>query len=383
MRHAKSGAWWELNAQRALANNSACYTERPEVGIFMQEWLSLYESKSGERGIFNREAAQKVAGRNGRRNKDYEFGTNPCSEIILRPYQFCNLSTIVVKAEDTMDTLERKIHMAAIVGTWQSTLTYFPYLRKVWAENTEDERLLGVSMTGIYDNALLNNPDDPEIRERLMTLREAAIESNKMEASLIGISQSTAVTAVKPEGTVSQLTDSASGLHPQHSEFYFRRVRGDVKDPLTQFLIANGVPWEPCVMKPGTTVVFTFAKKAPKGAVTRNDVSAISHLKLWKMFQKYYCEHKPSVTISVTEKEWPAVGAFVWDNFDELSGVSFLPYDGGTYRQAPYEECTEQEYLELLARIPKHLDWNSMIEETDNVTGVQALACTANGCEIQ
>ena len=382
MRHAKSGAWWEQNGQRALANNSACYTEKPEVGIFMQEWLSLYESKSGERGIFNREAAQKIAKKNGRRNADYDYGTNPCSEIILRPYQFCNLSTVIVRAEDTLAKLQGKVEIAAILGTWQSTLTNFPYLRKIWKDNTEEERLLGVSMTGALDNALLNNPDDPELEVRLEVLKETAVDANKAEARAIGISPSVAVTAIKPEGTTSQLTDSASGLHTRHSKYYYRRVRGDVKDPLTQFMIEAGVPNEPCVMKPDTTVVFTFAKKAPEGALVRSDLSAIQHLKLWLAYQRFYCEHKPSVTVSVSEKEWPAVGAFVWEHFDEMSGVSFLPYDGGSYRQAPYEDCTEAEYHTLNAKIPKHLNWDLIVEETDNVEGTQTLACSANGCEI-
>lgn len=382
MRHAKAGAWWEQNGQRALANNSACYTERPDVGVFMQEWMSLYESKSGERGIFNRQAAQKIAAKNGRRNADYEFGTNPCSEIILRPYQFCNLSTVIVRATDTMDDLVAKVQMAAILGTWQSTLTNFPYLRKVWKENTEAERLLGVSMTGILDSALFNNPDDPDLPDRLEEIRDAAVEMNKLEASLIGVPASVAVTAIKPEGTTSQLTDSASGMHTRHSKYYIRRVRGDVKDPVTQFMIAQGVPFEPCVMKPDTTVVFSFAKKAPEGALVREDLDAINHLRLWLLYQRHYCEHKPSVTISVKEKEWPAVGAFVWQYFDEMSGVSFLPYDGGSYRQAPYEECSEEDYLALDAKIPKDIDWDSMIEETDNVEGTQTLACSANGCEI-
>lgn len=382
MRHAKSGAWWETQGQRALANNSACYTEKPDVGIFMQEWLSLYESKSGERGIFNREAAQKIVRKNGRRKDTYEFGTNPCSEIILRPYQFCNLSTVIVRAEDTEESLIRKARLAAILGTYQSTLTHFPYLRNIWKENTEEERLLGVSMSGALDNALMNNPDSLELPGILQAIRDAVVEQNKTLANIIGIPQSVATTAIKPEGTTSQLTDSASGLHTRHSKFYYRRIRGDIKDPLTQFMINAGVPCEPCVMKPDTTVVFTFPKKAPEGALTRNDLTAIQHLKLWLVYQRHYCEHKPSITVSVTEKEWPAVGAFVWEYFDEMSGVSFLPNDGGSYRQAPYEDCTEAQYLEMLKTIPTSIDWDSLIEHTDNVKGTQTLACSADGCEI-
>ncbi len=384
MRHAKSGAWWEANPQRALANNSACYTERPDVGVFMQEWLSLYESKSGERGIFNREAATRVAARNERRNTEgHEFGTNPCSEIILRPYQFCNLSTIVVRATDNKESLLKKIRLAAILGTYQSTLTNFPYLRKIWQQNTEEERLLGVSMTGSLDNHLLNDPFDPELDLLLDALKQEAVQVNKLLALQIGIPQATAVTAIKPEGTTSEKADSASGLHPRYAPFYIRRIRGDIKDPLTKFMMESGVPWEPDVTKPESTVVFSFAKKAPEGALTKAGLSAIEHLRLWLAYQRHYCEHKPSITVSVKEKEWPSVGAFVWDHFDEMSGVSFLPDDGGSYRQAPYEECTEEEYNELKAKIPEHIDWDSIIEIEDNVEGAQTLACAAGGCEIR
>lgn len=382
MRHAKSGAWWEQNAQRALANNSACYTERPDVGVFMQEWLSLYESKSGERGIFNRQAAQKIASQNGRRDSTAEFGTNPCSEIILRPYQFCNLSTIIVRASDSLETLKTKLELATILGTWQSTLTHFPYLRKIWQENTESERLLGVSMTGILDNKLLNDPNDPELPSRLEVLRQCVIDKNKELAKQLQITQSAAVTAIKPEGTTSQLTDSASGLHPRHSKYYIRRIRGDIKDPLTKFMISQGVPSEPCVMKPDTTVVFSFAKAAPQSSLLREDLCALDHLKLWLIYQKHYCEHKPSITVSVKESEWPEVGGFVWKHFDQMSGVSFLPYDGGTYRQAPYEECDVDTYNTINNLIPEKIDWNLLLEETDNQDGAQTLACSATGCEI-
>jgi len=382
MRQAKTGSWWETQGQRALSNNSACYTERPDVGIFMQEWNSLYESKSGERGIFNRQAAKNIVKASGRRNPDHDFGTNPCSEIILRPYQFCNLTEVIVRAEDTEADLMRKARLATILGTFQSTLTHFPYLRKIWRDNTEQERLLGVSMTGILDHSLLNNPDDPSLPARLEAIKSLTIDTNAEFADILGIPHSAAITAVKPSGTVSQLTDTASGIHPRHAEFYLRRIRGDMKDPLTKAMIAAGVPSEPDVMKPGSTMVFTFPKKAPKGAVLRSDLTAIKHLNLWLVYQRHYCEHKPSVTISVMEREWPAVGAFVWEYFDELSGVSFLPYDGGNYKQAPYEDCTETEYNELLSKMPMHIDWDAIVEMEDNVEGVQMLACTAGNCEI-
>jgi ribonucleoside-diphosphate reductase alpha chain len=382
MAHAKAGAWWEGNTQRALANNSAVYDEKPTVGQFMREWSSIYESHSGERGIFNRYASELQAAKNGRRELNKEWGTNPCSEIILRPYQFCNLSSVIVRSSDTMDRLRAKIRMATILGTFQSTMTHFPYLRKVWQTNTEDERLLGVSMTGILDNSLLNNPDDPLLAKRLEIMRDEAIATNALFADAIGINRSVAITAIKPEGTVSQLTSTASGIHPQHSEFFIRRVRSDNKDPITNFLKSQGFPSEACVMKPESTTVFSFPVKVDKGAVLREDLNAIQHLKLWLMYQRHYCEHKPSVTISVTESEWPEVGAWVWQNFDEITGVSFLPMDGGTYRQAPYESFTEKEYDEMLAIMPKGIDWDQFIENTDNVEGAQMLACTAGVCEI-
>ena len=382
MRHAKAGAWWEANPQRALSNNSAVYNEKPEIGTFMAEWISLYESKSGERGLFSREACQKIAKRNGRRNADQLFGTNPCSEIILRPYGFCNLTEVVIRADDTMETIREKIEIATILGTFQSTLTDFPYLRKIWVKNAEEERLLGVSFTGIYDSKLFNNPNDKEIKERLASLRDHAIEVNNGLANTIGINPAAAITCVKPSGTVSQLCDSASGIHPRHSQYYIRRVRADNKDPLTKFMKDKGVPWEPDVMKPDSTTVFSFPQKAPKGAVVRDDIDAIKHLELWAVYQEAWCEHKPSVTINVKEDEWMRVGAWVYDHFDEMSGVSFLPHDGGSYRQAPYEEITKDLYDAMLPSIPKSLDWDSLVEMDDNVEGVQTLACTAGGCEI-
>jgi ribonucleoside-diphosphate reductase alpha chain len=379
IRHAKAGPWWETAPHRALANNSAVYNETPTVGKFMEEWLSLYNSHSGERGIFNREAAKKTVEKYGHRNPDFDFGTNPCSEIILRPYQFCNLTEAVVRHDDTRETLLRKVRIAAILGTIQSTFTKFPYLRKVWQRNTEEERLLGVSLTGIYDNPLLTTQGE-QLNELLGELREAAREANKEFAQLLGVPASAAITCVKPSGTVSQLVDSASGIHPRHSKYYVRRVRGDKKDPLTQFLISQGIPNEPCVYKPDQTVVFSFPIKAPAG-ITRDDVTPISHLELWLTYQRHWCEHKPSVTISVEEGDWPMVGAWTWDHFDEISGVSYLPYDGGTYRQAPYEECDEATYENLKGSIPA-INWDDFKEVTDNVEGAQQLACSAGVCEL-
>jgi ribonucleoside-diphosphate reductase alpha chain len=382
MAHAKAGNWWDGNGQRALANNSAVYDVRPDVGQFMREWSSIYESHSGERGIFNRYASELQAGKNGRRKLNQEWGTNPCSEIILRPYQFCNLSSVIVRSDDTVDRLRDKIAMATILGTFQSTLTHFPYLRKVWQTNTEEERLLGVSMTGILDNPLLNDPDNPDLPGLLEELKNVAVSVNSKYAADIGINPSVAITAIKPEGTVSQLSGTASGIHPQHARHYIRRVRSDNKDPLTDFLKAQGFPSEPCFMKPDSTTVFSFPMKVADGALLREDLDAIKHLRLWLMFQRHYCEHKPSVTISVQEHEWPKVGAWVWENFDEITGVSFLPMDGGTYRQAPYETIDQATYDKLAAEMPTGINWENFVENTDNVEGAQTLACTAGGCEI-
>jgi len=382
MAHAKAGNWWDGNGQRALANNSAVYDVKPDVGQFMREWSNIYESHSGERGIFNRYASEAQAAKNERRVLGKEWGTNPCSEIILRPYQFCNLSSVIVRADDTEDTLAEKVAIATILGTFQSTLTTFPYLRKVWQTNTEEERLLGVSMTGILDNPLLNSVLDLDLPKRLEKLKNVAVDTNKRLAAELGINASAAITCVKPEGTVSQLTGTASGIHPQHSAYFIRRVRSDAKDPLTQFLKDSGFPWEPCVMKPDSTAIFSFPMKTPEGARLREDLSAIEHLDLWLTFQRHWCEHKPSVTISVNENEWPKVGAWTWENFDEITGVSYLPMDGGTYRQAPYEAIDENTYNALLSGMPTTIDWENMREVTDNVEGAQTLSCTAGGCEI-
>ena len=383
MRHAKSGQWWEKFPHRSLANNSVAYTEKPDMETFMREWLSLVESKSGERGIFSRVASKKQVAKNGRRNPDFEWGTNPCSEIILRPNQFCNLTSVIIRATDNLEDLQRKVRLASILGTIQSTLTHFPYLRKVWKDNTEEERLLGVSLTGIMDNQMMNglsgNPSDVLIR-----LRQVAINTNKEWAEKLGIPQSTAVTCVKPEGTVSQLVDSASGIHSRHSPYYIRTVRGDNKDPLTQFMKAQGVPNEPDVMKPETTTVFSFPQKAPEGAITRNDMTALEQLEIWLTYQRYWCEHKPSVTITVRDHEWLEVGAWVYKHFDEVSGVSFLPHSDHTYQQAPYQECSKREYEEALELMPKSIDWTKLSEYEfeDTSKGMGTFNCVGGSCEI-
>ena len=383
MRHAKSGQWWEHQGQRALANNSVAYTEKPDVETFMREWTALIESKSGERGIFNRVASKRQAEKNGRRDPNYDFGTNPCSEIILRPYQFCNLTEVVVRATDTLEDLERKVRLATILGTIQSTYTHFPYLRKIWQKNTEEERLLGVSLTGIMDNPLMTSKNQG-LEKTLEHLRGVAVDTNAEWAERLGIPVSAAITCVKPSGTVSQLVDSASGIHTRHSPYYIRTVRGDNKDPLTQLMIDQGVPNEPCVMKPTTTTVFSFPVKSPEGAVVRDAVGAIEQLETWLAYQRHWCEHKPSITVSVKDDEWLDVGAFVYKHFDEMSGVSFLPYDGGSYQQAPYQECTKEAYEELLEKSPKVIQWGKLgeYEKEDNTSGMQSLACSADGCEL-
>jgi ribonucleoside-diphosphate reductase alpha chain len=383
MRHAKSGAWWENEPQRALANNSVSYTEKPDSISFMREWQALVESQSGERGIFNREASKKQAAKNGRRNADYEFGTNPCSEIILRPYQFCNLTEVVVRSTDSLETLGKKVRLATILGTIQSSHTKFPYLRKIWQRNTEEERLLGVSLTGIMDNPLMTTKNKG-LEKTLEHLKAIAISTNAEWAERLNIPVSTAITCVKPSGTVSQLVDSASGIHARHSEYYIRTVRGDNKDPLTQFMIDQGIPNEPDVMKPDQTTVFSFPMKSPEGAVTTSDLTAVEQLEMWLAYQRAWCEHKPSVTINVKNSEWFQVGAFVYEHFDEMSGVSFLPYNEHTYQQAPYQEVGKSEYQELLEIMPSSIDWSKLseYESEDNTAGSQTLACSGDSCEI-
>ena len=384
MRDAKSGAWWEQNSQRALANNSVAYKEKPEIGTFMEEWLSLYKSKSGERGIFNREAAKKTVAKLGdRRDPNHEWGTNPCSEILLRDREFCNLSTVMVRPEDTQDSIARKIRLASILGTWQASLTHFPYLSSTWKKNCEEEALLGVSLTGILDNPLMGMKDHKLLSAVLEDLKAVAIATNKEWAEKIGINQAAAITCVKPEGTTSQLTDTASGIHARHNEYYIRTVRADRKDPLCQMMMDLGFPHEPCVMKPDHTMVFSFPQKA-EGSITRNDMSAIEHLELWLTYQRYWCEHKPSITITVREHEWMEVGAWVYKHFDEVSGISFLPHSDHSYRQAPYQDCTKEEYMIALEKMPKNIDWTLLqnYEKTDTTSSSQTFACSANGCEL-
>ena len=383
MAHAKSGQWWENEGQRALANNSVAYKTKPEMGTFMREWLSLYDSKSGERGIFNRQSAKKQAEKNGRRETDHDFGCNPCSEIILRPYQFCNLSEVVVRESDTLAILKEKVRLATILGTFQATLTNFKYLRKIWQKNTEEERLLGVSLTGIMDNNLTATSGG-KLETALEILRAEAVIVNEAMSKQLKIPQSTAVTCVKPSGTVSQLTDAASGIHARHNPYYIRTVRGDNKDPLTQFLVAEGIPAEPDVMKPDSTTVFSFPMKSPNGAVTRTQMTAIEQLELWLTYQRHWCEHKPSVTISVKENEWMDVGAWVYEHFDEVSGISFLPFSEHTYQQAPYQDIDAEQYTEFKKKMPKKVNWSKLsdFEKEDTTSGGRELACTAGVCEI-
>lgn len=377
MRTAKTGEWWARTGYRRLANNSAVYERRkPDMELFIKEWKALYDSKSGERGLFSRYACQRIAARSGRRDANFEFGTNPCSEIILRPYQFCNLTSVVIRSDDSFERLAQKCRVAAILGTIQSTFTDFKYLRKVWADNCNEERLLGVSLNGVVNNLSLLTA------ENLEALKAVVIETNKEWADRLGIPHSTATTCVKPEGTSSQLVGVPSGLHPAYDEFYERTVRGDVKDPLSQFLIASGVPNEPDLMAPDNTVVFSFPVSM-KGAVTRTDMSAIDQLELWKLLQDHWCEHKPSCTVYVREEEWMKVGAWVYEHFDELSGVSFLPYDTGTYKQAPYQTLDEAGYEALGGRMPD-IDWAQLelFETEDGTTGTQEPACTGDTCAI-
>ena len=381
IRRCKSGQWWVDNPQRGLSNNSACYTEKPDFEAFLNEWKSLYESRSGERGVFSRVASQRQAAKNGRRDATVDFGTNPCSEIILRPYQFCNLSEVVVRPEDTLNTLKEKVKTAAILGTLQATLTNFRYLRKIWQDNTEEEALLGVSLTGIMDHPIMSGrKKQAELKQWLTELKEEAIETNKKWAKRLGINVSTAITAVKPSGTVSQLVDSASGIHPRYSEQYVRRVRADARDPLCGVLEAAGVPVEDDVMS-ATTKVFSFPVKSPKDAIVATDMGAMEQLKLWEIYQDYWCEHKPSMTCYYRDDEFLEVGQWLYNKFDKVSGISFLPYAEHSYQQAPYEPVDKATYSNLVADFPKSIEWN-VSEASDMTEGSQQLACTGNSCEI-
>lgn len=380
LRVAKSGAWWEDNGQRALANNSAAYKEKPSIGQFMKEWQAIYDSKSGERGIFNRKAARNQAIASGRRDPDHQFGTNPCGEILLRPMSFCNLSEVVIRPEDTEETLKAKVRIASIIGTVQSSMTNFRYLRSIWRKNVEEERLLGVSLTGIMDNKLTADPS-PEI---LNNLRQQAIDTNKEWAQKLGISPSVSITCVKPSGTVSQLVSCSSGIHPAYSEYYIRTVRADLKDPLTSFLKDAGIPQEPDVTKPDSIAVFSFPQKAPKNAVTREEIAAIQQLEIYLMYLKHWCEHNPSITVYIREDEWLKVGAWVYAHFDEIGGISFLPYSDHVYKQAPYQPCSQEAYEAAAKDMPSSIDWNllSYYEKDDSTTGTQELACVGGACEI-
>ena len=381
MAKAKAGQWWENEGQRRLANNSVAYTEKPDFSAFISEMQTLYESKCGERGIFSRVAAKKIAERNGRRDPAHNFGTNPCSEIILRSNQFCNLSEVVVREDDDLTSLKKKVKIATIIGTLQSTLTDFRYLRVRWKRNTEEEALLGVSLTGIMDSPLTNGKE-MGLRERLDIFRKVAVDTNKKYADLLNIPPSTAITCVKPSGTVSQLCDSASGIHARHSQYYIRTVRGDNKDPLTQFMIDQGVPNEPEINKPNEVTVFSFPIKSPEGSVTRDQMSAIEQLEMWRIYQEHWCEHKPSVTVTVREGEWLEVGAFVFKHFVDMSGVSFLPHSDHVYQQAPYQECSEFEYNDMLSKMPPKIKWADLKEQTDTTAGSQSLACSGDSCEL-
>ena len=394
MRYAKSGNWWETNVQRALANNSVNYKEKPDVGTFMREWLSLYDSKSGERGIYNSMSAKRTTERlNQEKDKDgnniirrdarEDFGTNPCSEIILRSREFCNLTECVIRGWDDSKSLKKKVRLATILGTWQSTLTNFKYLTGEWKRNCSDERLLGVSLTGIMDNPDTNG-GNRGLDERLRELKDECIKTNKEWSDKLEIPQSAAITCVKPSGTVSQLVDSASGIHARHNPYYIRTVRGDNKDPITKFMKDAGFPNEPDVTKPNHTTVFSFPMKSPSGAVCRTDMTALEQLELWKVYAQNWCEHKPSVTISVKEDEWVGTASWVYENFDEISGISFLPFSDHTYKQAPYQDCTEKEYEETLNQMPKNVDWSKLseYEQKDFTVASQELACSAGQCEV-
>ena len=385
LRIAKSGAWWEQDGQRGLANNSVAYTEKPDIGIFMKEWESLYESKSGERGVFNRVSATNKAASTGRRDTvGFDYGTNPCGEIILRSAGLCNLSEVIVRDNDTLDTLKDKVRIATIIGTFQSTLTNFRYVRPVWKNNAEEERLLGVSLTGIMDNEFLSGygrTENKNLAKALEELKHYAVVTNKKWAEKLSINQSVAITTIKPSGTVSQLVDSSSGIHPRYSQYYIRTVRADAKDPLATFLESQGVPCEPDVTKPDSVRVFSFPQQAPEGAVLRENMTAIDQLEHYLLFNKHWAEHNCSITVYVREHEWLDVGAWVYKNFNEIGGVSFLPYSDHSYRQAPYQPCSKEVYDEAVAKFPE-INWGNFLETEDTLTSYKELACVSGVCEV-
>lgn len=378
----KSGAWWEQAGFRSYANNSAVYRGKPPMGQFLEEWTSLYNSHSGERGMINRRALQEQAVKWGR-EKNCEYGTNPCAEIILKPFEFCNLSTVVVRTDDTAASLKKKVELATIIGTVQSTFVKFPYLRPEWKKNCEEERLLGVSMTGIFDNKLTSGLEGkPKLVRLLENLRDHATATNLKWAEKLGINPSKSITCVKPEGTTSCLVDSASGLHPRYADYYFRRIRLDKKDPLYNLMKDQGVPCEDDVINPTSTAVFTFAMKAPRGTVTTEDLRALDHLDLWKTYQEHYCHHKPSVTVNYKDSEFLEVGNWLWENFDMATGIAFLPGgDNHTYAQAPFEQIDSATY----AAHPKvKVNFNDLMkyESEDNTEVGKEFACSAGGCQI-
>lgn len=383
MAKAKSGQWWEDNGQRALANNSAVYNLKPNTAQFLREWRNLYESKSGERGLYNMDSVRRHIDRFGRRDSSKVVGTNPCGEILLRANEFCNLTEVVIEASDNAEDLLNKVRLATILGTWQSTLTNFKYIRKSWKDNCEEERLLGVSLTGIFGNKITGT-NNANLALHLDEMRTFAVNVNEAEAGKIGINPSVSITCVKPSGTVSQLTGVSSGIHPWYAPHYLRSVRGDNKDPLTTFLKECGIPNEPDVMKPNDTTVFYFPIKAPKNAVVTKDLTAIEHLEIWKTYREHWTEHNPSVTVNIREDEWVRVGAWVYDNFDSIGGVSFLPHSEHTYKQAPYQEITAEEYNEWIKKMPSDIPWNmlSLYEFEDGTTGSQELSCTAGQCDL-
>ena len=380
MREAKMGNWFdpEQTPWRGLANNSVAYTEKPDMETFMEEWLSLVKSKSGERGIFNRVASQKQAAKWGRRDDSLNYGTNPCSEIILRDKQFCNLTEVVVRENDNHSHLLEKVRIATILGTFQSTLDKFQFLSSDWHKNTTEERLLGVSLTGIMDSKMMASPDPKFLEE----MRDEARSTNKKYAKLLNVPESASITCVKPSGTVSQLVDSSSGIHSRHSNYYIRTVRTDKKDALYEFLKGKGVSVEDEKAHPDTTAVFSFPIKAPKGCITRNDRTALEELETWLIYQRHWCEHKPSVTINVRDHEWLEVGAWVYKNFDEISGISFLPHSDHSYQQAPYQEVDKETFRQAIKETPQLIEFEELVEEDDNTEGSQTLACVGNSCEV-